>query len=133
MRDHKSPEEAAVDDFLSTPVSSQSSNPSLSASVPPALRTILRNTATLLRERAPGREYTAQQIAAIVIDVYTRRVDVPDEYEVCPEILHNMRAFGRYLQKHGGREIGFEASGSVNNRRTYKPQPLSQKVSPLDS
>lgn len=124
---HKSPVEEAVDAFLESPPKPDGTVASLSASVPPALKLILRNAATLLNDKAPGREYTAWQIAKVAIDVYDREV-VSDD---CPIILRNVRAFGRFLQKYGGREIGFVASKSVGNRRTYRP--LSRKRSPLDS
>lgn len=121
----KSMVEEAVDQFLEGPPTADGT--SLSASVPHALKVTLKKVAAQLGKKAPEREYTALQIASIVARVYSRGGTTPD----CPVILKNMRAFGRFLQKHGGPNIGFVASGSVGNRRTYKP--LSSKRPPLDS
>ncbi len=120
----KSVVERMVDLFLEGPPTADGA--SLGASVPHALKVVLKNAAALLKEKAPEREYTASQIATIATNVYNKGGIDSD----CPEILKNTRAFGRFLQKHGGPNIGFVASGKVGNKRTYKPllsrQPLEE-------
>lgn len=117
----KDPVAEAVDQFLKTPQLATS----LGASVPQDLKVILKNMGTILRAKEPDRKYTAREIITIAQAVY----DKSDKER--PKILGNARAFGRYLQKHGGRQLGFQISGSIGNTRTY--QPLSRIRSSLDS
>ncbi len=105
----------AVDQFLEAPTGN-TGNPSLGASVPKELTSILSRVSYELGKKAPNRQYTAAQIASIAKDVYTRK-GCSVSY---PEILGNIRAFGRYLQKHP-EVTGFTIEGSMGNRRTYKP------------
>ncbi len=116
----------AVDQFL---ISTTQGSPSMSLSgnVPQALKVILKEISRDLLLKAPDREYTAMQIRVIAHTVFTGRNETP------PEILGNIRAFGRYMQKYPD-VTGFKISGSTGNRRTYKPHGASvHKQHPLDS
>ena len=110
---HKSPIVEAVEQFLTASASSPG-NPSLGASVSAELKLILRMVSRQLGEKAPDRLYTAAQIAGITKEVYHKKNEKP------PEILRNMRAFGRFLQKYP-KIVWFTVEGSMGNRRTYKP------------
>ncbi len=106
----------AVDQFLDAPTGN-TGNPSLGASVPKELTAILSRMSYELGRKAPDRQYTAAQIASIAKDVYNRKAGAFSQ----PEILGNIRAFGRYLQQANPNVTGFTIEGSMGNRRTYKP------------
>ena len=125
---HKNPTEAAVEQFLQETPEASVAGSSLSASVPLALKAILREISTSLIQKAPDRVYTAYEIAKIARIVYSNSGMIDEDW---PIILENMRAFGRYLQKRRYQETGFLVSGRVNNRRTYKP--ISREQSSLDT
>lgn len=123
---HKNPIVEAVDQFLSAPTPSTLSA-SLSASVPQELKVVLRDISRELNEKVPDRLLTAAQIAIITKIAYNK-ANKPR-----PEILGNIRAFGRYLQKYPAIS-GFTAEGTLGNRRTYKPlSTYLQKQFPLDT
>jgi hypothetical protein len=99
----------------------------MSANVPQGLKVILKAISRELHKKAPDRLFTAVQIAIIARLAYGGSAMAP------PEILGNVRAFGRYLQKYPNIS-GFTAEGSTGNRRTYKPHDTTlQKRFSLDS
>lgn len=111
---HKNPVEESVEQFLAAPAS-RSETASLSARVPRELQIVLTQVSRELADKAPSRLYTAAQIAGIAATAY----DKGDKER--PEILGNVRAFGRYLQKYPD-VTGFVVDGSMGNRRTYRPR-----------